>query len=65
MKDTEVIPTGWRSGFSAGMSTTFELDGSFYAAPGVSDYARRSLTVKEARFLVTSGKAIRTEATKI
>jgi len=63
VKDSEIIPTAWRPGFGyGGMAAVFELDGAHYAAPGVSDYARKSLTVKEARHLVNVGKAIRTEA---
>jgi len=63
MKDSDIIATGWSAGFGyAGMAAIFQLDGKFYAAPGVSDYARKSLTVKEARYLVVNGKAIQTEA---
>ena len=63
IKDEAKIETGWGPVFGfGGMATTFMLDGVFYAAPGVSDYARKSLTVKEARYLVTEGKAIRTDA---
>jgi hypothetical protein len=63
IKEHDVIQTSWgvSSGFP-GMATLFRLDdGNLYAAPMVSDYARKSLTWKEARYLVSSGKAIRTE----
>lgn len=66
MKDSEIIPTGWSAGFGyAGMAAVFQLDGVFYAAPGVSDYARKSLTVKEAKWLVVNGKAVKTDATHL
>jgi hypothetical protein len=60
MKDSDIIATGWAAGGFGipGMATIFRLDGKAYAAPGVSDYARKSLTVKEARHLVNAGKAV-------
>ena len=60
MNEMEKIETSWSAGHGPGMSTVFWLDGKFYAAPGVSDYARKSLTYKDARYLVTNGKAIET-----
>jgi hypothetical protein len=60
LKDDAIIDTGFAAGGFGipGMATIFYLDGQAYAAPGVSDYARKSLTVKEARYLVVNGKAV-------
>lgn len=57
--DGEVIATGFGSGFGlAGMATIFSMHGKFHAAPGISDYARKSLTVKEAKWLLANGKTV-------
>ena len=57
----DVIQTRWEARhFGGGMSTVFTLDGKTYAAPGVSDWARKNLTIKEARWLVANGKALET-----
>ena len=57
-KDDDVIETGFAAGGFGIPATIFRLDGNAYASPGVSDYARKSLTVKEARYLVVNGKAV-------
>lgn len=62
LAEDAIIATGWSAGFGyGGMATVFRLGGLFYAAPGVSDYARKSLTVKEAKYLVANGKAVRAD----